>query len=488
MSDDRLRRHERARTTGGGLAEEVAWLRERLRAGLVANDRIELAARLGHSPSREIFGGRRFAPVRPNELFERWGLEAVVRVALALAERARTRFPQGDPEEAGLEALLSVTRRWCAAPGAGNVPDEDMSGRGYMAAHERCASNPLRFYPMQMAAMACHAITLGGGFALEPFVGWCNRIGVDLKQRRSALVADVVPWVLGIGDPLAGRIESEALAIDELKARWSRSRDPADGAVYLRARARAGDLAPARIRFAAGLGDAACKLVQGVGEPGSDLRALACDVDREVRCRLGIALARFATRVLFEKQAAAAVASEALAASDAWREDPTEERRRAIADTWRGLRGLDWGAAPSDGQLALRAMVEALRWSAAPLEQTSPIELPEVDEDDSTAGADGGDYDGGANDELLRKVRLLLRRHQLAERPLALGREERLALDRSSIAAVVNAFGFARDALEARGRCKVDAEAELMAAMRTEVVPWALLGARVIDDRSGEAR
>src|SRR5690606_4017176 len=158
-----------------------------------------------------------------------------------------------------------------------------------------------------------------------------------------------------------------------LKARWSRSRAPADGAAYLRARARAGDLAPERIRLAAGLGDEACKLVEGVGEPGSGLRALAGDAGPEAGRRLGIALARFSARTLIGEQGPAATAARAvLAASDAWREDSTEERRRAIADTWRDLRRLERGAAPGDQQAGLRAIVEGLRWSAAPLDQAAP--------------------------------------------------------------------------------------------------------------------
>src|SRR5690606_33625553 len=114
----------------------------------------------------------------------------------------------------------------------------------------------------------------------------------------------------------------------------------------------------------------------------------------------------------------------------------------------------------------LRAIVEGLRWSAAPLDQAAPIELPEVDDDEATGGGDDGDLDGGSSDdEVFRKVRLLMRRHRLAEAPLSPEDEERLPLDRSSVAAVVNAFDLARDALEARGRSRVDAEAELMSAM-----------------------
>lgn len=124
MIDERLRRRERARRAGGGLAGEVAWLQERVRAGLLARDRLELAARLGHGPSRAVLGGGRFRPVRPGELFERWGREAMVRVALTLAERARTRFPQDDPEEARLDAILSATQRWCVAPTPDDVPPE----------------------------------------------------------------------------------------------------------------------------------------------------------------------------------------------------------------------------------------------------------------------------------------------------------------------------------------------------------------------------
>lgn len=55
MTDERLRESER-RWRAGDPAEEVRWLRERLRAGTLVPARLEAARQLGHPPALELLG------------------------------------------------------------------------------------------------------------------------------------------------------------------------------------------------------------------------------------------------------------------------------------------------------------------------------------------------------------------------------------------------------------------------------------------------
>lgn len=95
MSDQRLRELERAWREHGTPEREGAWLRERIRAGLLARERVELAAWCGHPGARaalEAAAARAPERVALREWtapLERWGAEALQRAALAAFEVAR---------------------------------------------------------------------------------------------------------------------------------------------------------------------------------------------------------------------------------------------------------------------------------------------------------------------------------------------------------------------------------------------------------------
>lgn len=86
MSDERLRDLERRWKETGSVEDEAAWITERMRVGMLAQDRVELAAYCGHQAARKALG--RDACETPEDL-EEWirGLPAQQSVACAVALR-----------------------------------------------------------------------------------------------------------------------------------------------------------------------------------------------------------------------------------------------------------------------------------------------------------------------------------------------------------------------------------------------------------------
>jgi hypothetical protein len=76
MTDDRLRSAKRHWDLGGGSEEEVSYLREQLRAGLLSRRGLELAARLGHAASVQVLGVQPLAANGESLDLRRWGARA----------------------------------------------------------------------------------------------------------------------------------------------------------------------------------------------------------------------------------------------------------------------------------------------------------------------------------------------------------------------------------------------------------------------------
>ncbi len=132
MSDDRLRALERRWRVTRILEHEAAWLLERVRAGELAQDKLELAALCGHEGARHAISeqkGVHPSPLaahrdkpRPSDRpaieaylsLTEWGREAGVRAALAAA-KAGIAMVQVD-----LEALtgpvVAALEKWVSSP------------------------------------------------------------------------------------------------------------------------------------------------------------------------------------------------------------------------------------------------------------------------------------------------------------------------------------------------------------------------------------
>lgn len=232
MSDARLRELERAWRTTGAVADEAAWLAERVRTGGLAEVRLLLAAELGHAAAAQAvaaplprepllkwwhapFGFGRTLRQGGPLLFEgpAWPSRAAVltvRQALTASGLGGAWFAAG--HEALMRAALALFDR---------VPAEaDRLGPGLSLAdvHEVEASiagdqRPARRTFEQLETFPLDPIRFLGHGPLgyvHPWFKHVTRLAERLgeKEARRAVEAELVPWALGTGDALRARVEA----------------------------------------------------------------------------------------------------------------------------------------------------------------------------------------------------------------------------------------------------------------------------------------
>ncbi len=117
MSDEELRRLERAWRESGDPAQSVAWLAARQRSGELEPERLELLAYLGYEPARELLQVPDAAAL-PSALFARGArpvLESVAASELLFLEGPRRVLLRWDPADDDLGAALRDLHAFGAA-------------------------------------------------------------------------------------------------------------------------------------------------------------------------------------------------------------------------------------------------------------------------------------------------------------------------------------------------------------------------------------
>ena len=124
MSDQRLRELERLWRESGSPEAEADVLRERARAGMLSEDRLRLAAFLGHEAARLA---AQDPPTPPEPAEERWFLwgqelarldeQATVRCAVAIARHVLPRLAENDFADDMARDCLGCAERWALDPG-----------------------------------------------------------------------------------------------------------------------------------------------------------------------------------------------------------------------------------------------------------------------------------------------------------------------------------------------------------------------------------
>lgn len=255
MSDGDLRLLERAWRESGSEADEVAYLRARVRAGLLKVEALERADVLGHAPARTALdelaelrhtkagkrgdrGKRKTSrPHQPGDQdhhggvfwvigLEAWGREACVRGAVALA-RLTMPLLAGSPHEARLALrAIEAAEAWVVDPTEeAERLAEEQAGRvvgsatpaGHAAACARFAAQAAgQFIAERGPGVAIMrgdfeaARRTGAGEAVLDAASNALRAGCEASQIRYALRADLVPWVLGYSDPVRERVSKLA--------------------------------------------------------------------------------------------------------------------------------------------------------------------------------------------------------------------------------------------------------------------------------------
>ena len=219
MSDQRLRELERLWRESGSPEAEADVLRERARAGMLSEDRLRLAAFLGHEAARLA---AQDPPTPPEPAEERWFLwgqelarldeQATVRCAVAIARHVLPRLAENDFADDMARDCLGCAERWALDPGdpglehdaraAMALRDEDGEEYGFPTPDARHALAAAR-----MAASAAGGRREGSATAQALIAGQAL---LGTAQAVLAVVrGEVAPWALGYADPVAERVADE---------------------------------------------------------------------------------------------------------------------------------------------------------------------------------------------------------------------------------------------------------------------------------------
>ena len=275
MADDQLRQLARRFQETGSVTDEAAWLQARRRRGELGDETLALATWLGSKAARKVLGAE--APRVPYDpegwvgaLFEQAPAaihDQLVCRAAAAAIRHLVPHYEATPErcarhgtqackhpdcspDLGFRRVLEACERHVAAPSdarAEGLAELRADVQPPPADHYRWDSP---FYPSTQSPSLAHDLAerlhalhfdaqatapsgvfdgavhtvrrLAEGEARERSVDRDYLVGESLDELRKSLCADLLPWVLGSGDPLA---ERAGLAVTELDSQTGSSTD-----------------------------------------------------------------------------------------------------------------------------------------------------------------------------------------------------------------------------------------------------------------------
>jgi hypothetical protein len=207
-----------------GLERDAARLLERHRAGDLTWIDLELAAWLGHTPARLVFGRVRAPGLlegRTSDHLWRWGDVVVVRLVASVAGHVLTRVACSLEQRRAAEASLSAALTWARCPCPTHAEAALASSQGVQAQRARSLCGPQVETALSLAE-ACGALAATRSKAPRPDAGlrgtrlmraWeIERLGrsvtpslaavarapfVDAAGLQAAVAADLVAWALG---------------------------------------------------------------------------------------------------------------------------------------------------------------------------------------------------------------------------------------------------------------------------------------------------
>ncbi|MGE0708021.1 MAG: hypothetical protein AB7N76_17575 [Planctomycetota bacterium] len=219
MADEQLRELERRWGASGSLEDQTALLRARARAGQLP--RLRLAAYLGHELARELLSQP--PTILPWRLettanlvagLYAYGAEACVRACLALAPLAPREptavWSRWDIPPALRGAARDAARSWARCP-CEECPERAREVNGQVTAALAKAAEGRLWRGERAVCYRPEAFASRIAAAGE----WSPRKGVETtdaarfvtetrdEAARSAVLAALVPWALGLSDPLA---------------------------------------------------------------------------------------------------------------------------------------------------------------------------------------------------------------------------------------------------------------------------------------------
>jgi len=254
MSDARLRELERRLRASGAVADEAAWLRERARSGELAPERLALAARLGHAaagpPGPGLVGLAEVAA----------GLDVAgrMRAAVAVARQRLASWRAVFPNDSRPAGAIAAAEAWLRCPCRRHAQASAQAAvvakhaadywRYWLAGPRKPARAPVTQlaaeHAARLAAWACPlfesgqerfarwgdlAATLaalradpGADHPFDPALGPVLAAELPPEADGAAALAavgyrpvvevlrrELVPWLLGVGDPVRSRGRGE---------------------------------------------------------------------------------------------------------------------------------------------------------------------------------------------------------------------------------------------------------------------------------------
>jgi len=222
MSDERLRELERRWQETGALADQAAFLKERVRSGGLEPERVRLAAFLGSELAKAALGAEPEPPgVEGDVDLQAWveaiaayGQPALARLAVAAADHsARMVSSSGIPPRAvqaaeeqilcPCDAHAEEARR--RADPAWEPPDHPMRMPGDLALAARSAARTAASSlpeARDAARLAAREARRALDRVPDPFGG------TGTASLRRTITRELLPWALDEGDPIRARVES----------------------------------------------------------------------------------------------------------------------------------------------------------------------------------------------------------------------------------------------------------------------------------------
>jgi hypothetical protein len=260
MSDDDLRRLERQFLTTGTPEHEQALLHERLRAGVLRRERLLLAAYLGKAEARSVlsaqglvgvFAGSRqylngkLLPIDLDRDLVRWLLlldafepEAAVRAAIAVGHWAvgEPVSPELDRERALEVSTLSAAEQFVCCPCDSHADACGAAWQRVEAEAQRMGHVPASIWLLKTASRVARTAAASWLFrnvsamgrvawSASTAAGWATEnLGATARttraqaEVRARVKADLLPWVLGTGDPVVDRAGGREPRFDASRA------------------------------------------------------------------------------------------------------------------------------------------------------------------------------------------------------------------------------------------------------------------------------
>lgn len=202
-ADERLQQLRRA-CDHGVLEAQGRLLRERMRAGELTEEQVRLAAYCGDPLGNALLGPR--APNVPLDVEERlegladWGRSACVRAGVGIARSGLPSFERDQNDPGPVRELIEACEQWLCAPSVFAAMEAARTG-AELGKRWLMTRYSLAWVPAA-AASAASSTLHEPGFPYLWFAG-DDPPSADIWQ---SVVDELVPWALGLSDPVAGRM------------------------------------------------------------------------------------------------------------------------------------------------------------------------------------------------------------------------------------------------------------------------------------------